>query len=286
MLTVAEVLATTREWPVPNCAAGVVTAQGEVIEGAAHHRFAVASLTKPVVAHAVLVAVEEGVIDLDRPLPEAQPGCTMRHLLAHTGGYPFEDAQPVAAPGTRRIYSNSGFELAAAALERATEIDVATYVGEAVLEPLGMTGTALVGSPASGLHTSLVDLLLFMRELLHPALIGTSTALDAQRPQWPVLGGIVPGVGHFEPCPWGLGVEIAGDKSPHWMGSARSARTFGHFGGGGSMMWVDPDREVALVALTDRPFGSWAAEAQRSWAQLSDRVIASLAPPSPGVSER
>ena len=62
----------------------------------------------------------------------------------------------------------------------------------------------------------------------------------------------MPGVGSFDPCPWGLGVEIHGAKHPHWMGRANSPETFGHFGGAGTMMWVDP---IADVRSSPSPTG-------------------------------
>ena len=40
-----------------------------------------------------------------------------------------------------------------------------------------------------------------------------------------------------------------------------SPRTFGHFGGSGTFLWVDPDRGIACAALTTREFGDWAKEA-------------------------
>ena len=80
-------------------------------------------------------------------------------------------------------------------------------------------------------------------------------------------------MGRFDPCPWGLGVEIRGRKTPHWTGDANSASTFGHFGGAGTMMWVDPDAGCGLVALTDRSFDDWSIEAMRRWPELSDAVV-------------
>ena len=69
-------------------------------------------------------------------------------------------------------------------------------------------------------------------------------------------------------------MEISGDKSPHWTGRANSPATYGHFGGAGTMMWVDPTARVGVVALTDRPFDEWAPEALRRWPELSDAVLA------------
>ncbi len=77
-------------------------------------------------AWAILVAVEEGVVSLDQPV--GQPGCTLRHLLAHAGGYPFDGDDPIARPEATRIYSNSGFSLAARAVEDATDMTFADYL--------------------------------------------------------------------------------------------------------------------------------------------------------------
>jgi len=80
-------------------------------------------------------------------------------------------------------------------------------------------------------------------------------------------------VGRMEPNDWGLGFELRDEKQPHWTGSRNSARTFGHFGGSGSFLWVDPEADVALAVLTDLDFGRWALEA---WPALSDAVLTSL----------
>jgi CubicO group peptidase (beta-lactamase class C family) len=111
-----------------------------------------------------------------------------------------------------------------------------------------------------------------MNELLAPTLVSSATGAQMTRIHYPDLAGIVPGVGRFDPCPWGLGVEIKGAKSPHWMGRDPSARTFGHFGGAGTMAWADPDSGRTLVALTDLPFDRWGGTAVRHWGTLSDLV--------------
>jgi CubicO group peptidase (beta-lactamase class C family) len=263
-------------WPVPNASAAVVAADGTVLGtiGDVERPFRLASLTKMMTAWAVLVAVEEGTVELATPV--GQPGCTVRHLLAHAGGYPFEGAEPVSPPERRRIYSNTGIELAAAATEAACGIPFAEYLAEAVLAPLGMSATVLHGSPAHGLRSPVVDVVRFLAELQRPSLLAPATAADAVSRQYPDLAGIVPGVGRFDPCPWGLGVEIRGAKSPHWTGRANSPATYGHFGGAGTMAWVDPAAGCALVALTDRPFDAWSIEALKAWPALSDAVVAEV----------
>jgi CubicO group peptidase (beta-lactamase class C family) len=264
-------------WPVPHVSAAAVPADGSVVgrTGEPDRRYRLASLTKPLTAWATLVAVEEGIVALDQPV--GQPGCTLRHLLAHAGGYPFDGDAPIAVPERRRIYSNTGIELAAAAVAEAAGMAFAEYLAAAVFDPLGMTGATLEGSAAHGGWASVDDVVRFLAEAQRPTLIDATSAADAVRAQWPDLAGIVPGVGRFDPCPWGLGFEIRGDKTPHWTGRANSAATYGHFGGGGTMMWVDPGAACALVALTDREFDEWRDDALRAWPELSDAVVAEVA---------
>lgn len=263
----------TEKWPVPNVSAALFRGD-QLVEsiGDIDRRQRIASISKPMAAWAMLVAVEEGVISLSSPV--GQDGCTLEHLLSHAGGYSFDGAEPIAKPQSTRIYSNTGFDLAAAAIERAAGIEFADYLTEAVFTPLGMGASELRGSAAKDIHSSLADMCTFVQEVRTPTLISAQTADNAITVHYPSLAGIVPGVGRFQPCPWGLGFELRGEKQPHWTGTRNSARTFGHFGGAGTMFWIDPDADVSLVALTDRPFDSWALSA---WPELSDAALAELA---------
>jgi CubicO group peptidase (beta-lactamase class C family) len=256
-------------WPAPHVAAGVVR-DAEVVaaRGPRDRVFRWASVTKLVTALASLVAAEEGTIDLDEPAgPE---GSTIRHLLAHASGLPFEAGAPTGRPGRRRVYSNVGFEVLADHVAAAAEMPFADYLSAAVLEPLRMRAE-LRGSPAAGLHGTLDDLLLLARELQSPRLLAPETLAEATAVQFPGLAGVLPDLGRMEPNDWGLGFELRDAKSPHWTGSSNSPRTFGHFGGSGTFLWVDPDAGAALGSLSDLDFGDWAKEA---WPQLSDAVLA------------
>jgi CubicO group peptidase (beta-lactamase class C family) len=261
---------------VDNVAAAVVAPDGAVSTvGDLGHSFRLASITKVLTGWATLIAVEEGIVDLDQPV--GQPGCTLRHLLAHAGGYAFDGPDPISPPERRRIYSNTGIELAAATVADAAGMPFDEYLGEAVLAPLGMTATALRGSPAFGCWSTVADVVRLVHELRAPRLLSAATARAATSVQFPALAGIVPGFGRFDPCPWGLGMEVRGAKSPHWTGTRNSTSTFGHFGGAGTVLWVDPGAAVACVALTDRPFDDWAGEARRVWPELADAVIDEVA---------
>jgi CubicO group peptidase (beta-lactamase class C family) len=128
----------------------------------------------------------------------------------------------------------------------------------------------LRGSPAADLHGSLDDLLLLARELQRPTLVASETLSEATTVQFPGLAGVLPDYGRMDPNDWGLGFELRNGKEPHWTGSRNSPRTFGHFGGSGTFLWVDPDAEIALGVLTNRDFGDWAKAA---WPRLSDAVL-------------
>ena len=150
----------------------------------------------------------------------------------------------------------------------------ADYLRDAVFVPLDMRSTALRGSAAHGVRSTLADVCRFLGEVMRPTLIHADTAADARRTHYPTLAGIVPGVGRYDQCPWGLGFEVRGTKQPHWTGTHNSPRTFGHFGGAGTMFWIDPDRDLGLVALADRNFDEWATAALSAWPELSDAVLA------------
>jgi CubicO group peptidase (beta-lactamase class C family) len=258
-------------WGAATAAAGVARAEGVVAaRGPSDAELPWASVTKLLTGLAVLVALEEGTVDLDEPA--GPPGATLRHLLSHASGLPVDGEQPITEPGRRRIYSNTGIELAARLLEHRSEMPFADYLAQAVVRPLGLLGH-LGGSPAHGYRGPLDDLLRLGRELLRPTLVAGETLAEATTVQFPGLTGVLPGLGRMEPNDWGLTFELRDAKSPHWTGAHNSERTFGHFGASGTFLWVDPGAEVACGVLTDRLFGDWAKDA---WPALSDAVLAEL----------
>jgi CubicO group peptidase (beta-lactamase class C family) len=258
-------------WPVSFAAAGVVTGDGRIeTRGDTSHAVRLASVSKPVSALALLVAAEEGVVDLDEAAGPA--GSTVRHLLAHTSGLPFEGQEPIAPPGRRRIYSNEGFRALAVHLVDRAEMPFPDYVRAAIRDPLGIALDP-AGDPGSGMHASLTDVLAIARELLEPTLVARETLDEMTAVHFPGLSGVLPDYGRFDPLDWGLGVQL-NTPEPTWMGTKPSARAFGHFGGSGTFVWVDPAVRLACVVLTDREFGEWAKEA---WPALSNAVLAEVA---------
>ena len=256
-------------WPPNNVAVAVLTSAATITYGDIDRDYRVASVSKLLTAYAALVAVEEGTTSLDTPV--GQDGCTLEHLLTHAGGYPFEGTQPVNAAGRKRIYSNTGYDMIAAHIEARSTIPFARYLRESVCEPLGMTRTLLAGSAAKDVHSTVHDLTAFISEMRRPTLLSQTTWLDATTPHFAELEGIVPGVGRFSPCWWGLGPELKGHKHPHWLGERNSASTFGHFGGAGTFAWVDPVADVGCVMLSDLGFDEWGLT---HWPTFNDAIVA------------
>ncbi|HEX9259440.1 MAG TPA: serine hydrolase domain-containing protein, partial [Acidimicrobiales bacterium] len=136
-------LTVIEHWGAGTASAAVVGPRGRNEEhGPVDTPLPLASVTKPLFAYAVLVAVEEGSLALDQPA--GPPGSTVRHLLSHSSGLG-PDGGVFGPPGRSRIYSNAGFDELGALLQLQTGLAPAAYLHEAVLLPLSMRATDLRG---------------------------------------------------------------------------------------------------------------------------------------------
>lgn len=146
-----------REWLIPN--------DGDT-------EFRLGSITKQFTAVAIMILNERGLVDLDAPMktwlpdaPAAWDQVTVRRLLAHTAGIPnftsFDDFQSTKAlpatldsliarfrdrpldfqPGEGRKYSNSGYVLLTAVIEKASGKSYGDFLSETLFQPLGMRDT-------------------------------------------------------------------------------------------------------------------------------------------------
>jgi CubicO group peptidase (beta-lactamase class C family) len=133
--------------------------------------FEAASLTKPFFAYAVMMLVDEGLIDLDKPLhtfftrEEIEEGLghsldakgfkldwfekvTGRHILSHSGGLPHGERDDVFPlffePGTKWKYSADGYQLLQLAVEKLKGEKLDTIMQKYVLDPLGMEKSCMV----------------------------------------------------------------------------------------------------------------------------------------------
>ena len=266
-----EALKAIDRWPVAHAAVAVVGAGGVLAtRGPTALPLRIASVSKLLTAYALMIAVEEGTVALDDAA--GPPGSTLRHLLAHASGYGFDStASALAPPGTRRIYSNRGIEEAAAHLATVAGMPFATYLHEAVLEPLGLADTTLRTSPAFGIWSTVDDLARFAGELFAPRLLAPATSGEMVTVQFPGLSGVLPGVRRYDPLDWGLGFERNFATPGHWAGERVSRATYGHFGGSGTFLWLDPVAGLAVVMLADREFDEWGLAA---WPSFCDAVVA------------
>ena len=123
--------------------------------------FEAASLSKPVIAYAALKLVDQGKLDLDKPLvtyasypelgadPRAQT-ITAKMVLSHTTGLQNERHGPSDSlrfsfdPGTRFQYSGEGYALLGKAIEAVTGQSLAVAIKGLVFDPLSMTRSSFV----------------------------------------------------------------------------------------------------------------------------------------------
>ncbi len=255
-----------------------------------------ASVSKLVAALAVHVALEDG--SLQRTSRVGDFELSVEDLLSHSSGLATggvgeprllapQSVEPSRPPRERRIYSNIGYELLGRSLEGLSGIRYRDYVMEAVLQPAGMTGASFVvpssvggavtsqevTGAAFGIRGKLDDLIGLAAALCFEVAVSMESLLSIRTAFLPELSGVLPGFGHQSPNPWGLGAEVRGHKSPHWMGTMVSAESFGHFGQSGSFLWIDPIQRCFAVFAGSKPFGAWAKE---RWPSLNDAIVREL----------
>lgn len=141
--------------------------------------FSIQSISKPFTATAVLLAVQDSLIDLDKPIIEYLPdfkvhSCfeknpeekiTLRLLLSHTAGFTHEapignnfdasfksyeehyasisDTWLKFPVGSKYSYSNLGYDLAAKIIEKVSGMTFSEYMRKKLFEPLSMTSATL-----------------------------------------------------------------------------------------------------------------------------------------------
>lgn len=277
-------------WPAAHVSCFVLDlASGDsFVWGNPRYPYRYASVSKLASAIAVMSAISEGVFALD---DVTSTGLVVCDLLAHSSGLatdlarhvPVREQLPLTLPRTRRIYSNAGFEVLATLLEDRSAMTFGEYVEEVLFRPLGMSGASISPSnwdsagstgAAAGIVGTLDDLLALALALVDgTAFVDRALLQGAKVPHLPELPGVLPGFGEMQRNLWGLGMEIRGDKTPHWTGSLNSPETYGHFGAAGTFLWIDPTHRLACGTLTDRNFGPWA---QSCWPQLSTLIVSNL----------
>jgi CubicO group peptidase (beta-lactamase class C family) len=137
--------------------------------------YKIGSISKQVMATAILKLQDEGKLRVDDPLsrffpdaPTAWRDVTLRRLVNHTSGFPRElpgwngtslyttedwtrmawAIKPAAAPGAEWNYSNGAYFMLALVIERVAHKPWDRYIDETLFQPLGMRSTRTVTRPA------------------------------------------------------------------------------------------------------------------------------------------
>ncbi|MEW2390012.1 serine hydrolase domain-containing protein [Streptomyces venezuelae] len=234
------------------------------------------SVAKPVTATAVMTLVEDGRIDLDRPVRAYLPDFTLadrdtsaritvRHLLLQTSGLPevtdstdrfghrpdpyrsavaeLADVTPLDEPGVRHVYSSANYLLLGAVVEATTGRSFVSYLRESVLDPLDMTGAITTPAQAARLPDG--------HSYVYGRPVATAPRFDQTGPSYGYLGGTVEDLAHFAMAHLNNGtyrdVRLLKPASVREMhtGTARIRATH-HYGLG----WRDDDRNADLGTAT------------------------------------
>lgn len=214
------------------------------------------------------------------------------------------------APGSRLRYSNAGFGVLARLAERVAGEPFWDVTRERVLDPLGLVdivanpigplatrvahladsshaGTAIetynsdywrsLALPWGGLYGTPRDAVTFAASFLPGGpriLSGAAIAAMTTDQTLGVPGGVESARVQWDPGRWGLGWEVKGDKRRHWTGELTSPRTFCHFGHAGTLLWSDPERDLALAVFANRAVTHMWSFILTRWARLSNAVVA------------
>ena len=144
--------------------------------------YSLASVSKPMTATALMILVERGQVELDRPINDylgqvklaghagQSSKATVRMLLAHSSGlplhynfFPQNEAYPrppmeetirrygilVTKPGEKYQYSNLGYGIAGYIIERVSGMKYEKFMKEEVFRPLGLSHTSVPTAPDS-----------------------------------------------------------------------------------------------------------------------------------------
>jgi len=274
--------------------------------------FDLASITKAVATTTMaMILYERGLLDLEAPVagtvpeflsdssgePDPRRGeVTFRMLLAHSSGLPayeklflkahsHDDLLRAAVttslssdPGTRAEYSDIGFILLGAALERIADESLDVFCQREIFGPLSMVDTTfnpptdargkipptandrifskkiiqgevqdenafVLGgvAPHAGLFSTAGDLSCFANAMLHggrPILRPETIALFTRR----------------ESVPSGTSRALGWDtpSAPSLSGRYFGPKSFGHVGYTGTSLWIDPERQLSIALLTNR----------------------------------
>jgi beta-glucosidase-like glycosyl hydrolase/CubicO group peptidase (beta-lactamase class C family) len=293
-----------------------------------------ASLTKVIVTTTVaMMLVDEGLLDLDKPVRAFLPGfrggakdrVTVRQLLTHSSGIDwwaplYQDTKGQAAyvekivamdlayePGAKSLYSDLGLVLLGEILERVAGEPLDAFARRRLLDPLGMRDTRYRPAPALVPRIAPTENDPWRGRLLrgevhdenafaiggtapHAGLFGTAPDL-ARFAQMLLYGGVFEQKRYVARETVEAFTKPAGVPSSSralgWdtvdgtnsAGALMSARAFGHTGFTGTSLWIDPEKRLFVVLLTNRVHPTRENNAIRQVRRdVADAVVRALAP--------
>lgn len=298
--------------------------------------FDLASVSKVVATTSMaMVLYERGLLDLETPVAAVLPEfsrvtegthsrrrtVTLHHLLAHSSGLPAYEKLYLRAddrerllqaalavplkhdPGTHAEYSDVGFIILGAALERLAEEPIDRFCAREVWAPLGMLHTAF--NPPQSWNSNIAptaDDIDFRKRMIQG---------EVQDENASVMGGVAGHAGmfsiasdlavfadamlrggspilrpetlalftHRETSPIGTSRALGWDtpSRPSQSGKYFSPESFGHLGYTGTSLWIDPVRQLSITLLTNRTWPDCANQAIRQVRpRFHDAVIEAL----------
>jgi CubicO group peptidase (beta-lactamase class C family) len=262
--------------------------------------FGVASVSKPVTATAIMILVERGQIGLNQPVLKYVPEfegdgfeqVTLRHLLTHTSGLPYNSDIPFAdlgrsglrlSPGREMRYSNVGFELLGELVARVSMQPFHEFTRCNIFEPIGMKDATFVhygkegercmqpwpGTkfdwpdevqgktfPSSTLCAPAMDLAIFGQTFLNMGTYGNCRLLSP-----PTVAAMtrnqIPGIPRelrdgIAAPPFGFGWKMMSELEVPHSPSLLSPQSYGHTGASGTILWVDPTFDLVGILFCAR----------------------------------
>lgn len=219
----------------------------------------------------------------------------------------------VNRPGERYVYSDLGMILLGSIIEKITGMSQDAYLARTFYTPMGMASTLYAPTKA---NTRLLPRILptehdtiYRKMWIHGAVhderayymdgVAGHAGLFSNGRDAAVFAslmlekGVYAGIRYLRaetverftevtsaPGHRGLGFDLKSPSGFSSAGTLAGARTYGHTGFTGTSLWIDPDRNLAIIVLTNRtyPYRGTAAGIGRVRAAVADQVFRSLTP--------
>jgi CubicO group peptidase (beta-lactamase class C family) len=213
------------------------------------------------------------------------------------------------APGTNIQYQSCGTATLGAIVERITGMALRDFLRQEIFEPLGMHDTALgaqglpteriahvnvdeemrgqdwgwntpfwwyLGAPWGGMFSTVGDIARFCQMFLNQGRLGNQQILSpatvaAMTMDQTISMPLIPPAVRYGQS-WGLGWRRQPTLGWSYFGNLLSPGAYGHGGATGTVVWVDPARELVCALFTTQP----ATSSERLLGRCSNLVVAAV----------